>query len=184
MTIDQEQIQYVWHYTKVEYLPLIKEAGGLIPKSEAESNKIGAINGGVVSIVPMIWFSSNQNWEFSAVQLAGLRWHTWQQIAEQDCAIRFGLDARDERLLDWAATCHAVGVNRRERRLRKGQVKKQRRIGSDASKWFTSLQTIPLENLHFQMWLNGKWTAIDVERVLETITKLGLVPKNRTLILP
>ncbi|KQT42230.1 MULTISPECIES: hypothetical protein [unclassified Methylophilus] len=184
MTIDKETLKYVWHYTKAEYLPLIKESGALIPKSEAESNKIGARKGGAVSIVPMIWFSSNQNWEFSAVQLAGVRWHTWQQIAAQDCAIRFGLQACDSRLLNWEESCNAAGVNREERRLRKAHVKKQRKIGSDATKWFTSLDPIPLEDLCFQMWLDGKWTELDSDLVINRIKELGLSRRDTSFRLP
>jgi hypothetical protein len=185
MTIDEEQtFKYVWHYTKAEFLPQIKESGALLPRSEAESNKIGARNGGAVSIIPMIWFSFNQYWEYSAVQLAGVKWHTWQEIARRDCAIRFGLCITDSRLLDWEQSCNAAGVNRKERRLRKGRVKLQRKIGSDASKWFASLDPIPLEDLYFQMWLDGKWTEIDSDLVVNRMNQLGLSRRDSAFKLP
>lgn len=150
----------VWHYTRIDYLEAIEACGELRPKSESEIYKSAALLGRNVSQVPFIWFSSNQKWEPLCTQLGGglrSRNMTWQELALCQKAIRFGIASNDIRLLDWKQTCNAGGNNRDERRLREKLSKQAKKLGSDASKWFTSTQPIPLKDLHLQWWFDGCW---------------------------
>ena len=156
-----EATEFVWHYTKMEFLPSIAKYGALIPKSEADLYQAAAVRGGLVSQVPFIWFSSDQNWEPLCTQLGGgmaEKSKTWQQWAYTHNAIRFGISPLDKRLLNWEKTCKAGGANREERRLRAKLAEKAKKFGSDATKWLTSTEEIPLNNLRFQMWFDNKWT--------------------------
>lgn len=150
----------VWHYTNMNYLEAIEACGELQPRSEAEVYKSATSLGLSVSIVPFIWFSSNQKWEPLCTQLGGgmsKRQMSWQELACVRKAIRFGISSNDKRLLNWKQTCNAGGTSRQERRLRATLAKQAKKLGSDASKWFTSTQPIPLKDLHLQRWFEGCW---------------------------
>lgn len=152
--------EIVWHYTKAEFLSAIEHSGELQPKAESDSNKEGIKQGLHASIVPLIWFSSDQQWEPLCVQLsAGLNRHgmTWQKLAAEQTAIRFGIPSNDPRLLDWKASCIVSSSNRGERRLMEKLVIKGKKAGADVNKWFTSPTPIPLKDLSFQVWWGGQW---------------------------
>lgn len=154
--------QTIWHYTKMDFLGDILDSGALLPKAETETDCArAALKMGMhLSTSPLIWFSSNQYWEASCVQLsAGLNRHgmTWQDLAYEQEAIRFGILNTDSRLLDWNATCIANSANRTDRRRMDKLAIKARKAGSDASKWFTSPVPIPLDDLILQRWIRGRW---------------------------
>lgn len=152
--------EMVWHYSKLDFLDSIEASGELQPRSEAESQPHAKKSGFKVSQTPLIWFSSDQQWEALCVQTcAGLnkRGVTWQMLAEEQTAIRFGISPNDPRLLDWKATCNASYSNRKERRNMENLAIHAKKAGSDATKWFTSPVPIPLKDLRLQVWVFGSW---------------------------
>lgn len=105
----------------------------------------------------MLWFSSNQNWEPTATKLCGdalgsVVKMTFAQQVKVFGAVRFGLPARDVRLLDWKTACSFAGTPRETRRELERVGKKQ---GADSRQWFATPVQIPLSELHFQVWMEG-----------------------------
>ena len=166
----------VWHYTKTEYLPRIEETGALLPKSEAEyACTTPIIKGVYISSVPLVWFSSDQLWEHATSQLngTGYRSQSWQKIAYEMKAIRYGISINDPRLINWEKTCELAGANREERRQRKMLIPQARKAGSNPALWFSSPVPIPLEDLNFEMWLNGNWKKVDRALIRRKLYELG-----------
>ncbi len=168
----------VWHYTKVEYLPMIENTGALLPKSEAEyARNTPIVKGVYISSVPLVWFSSDQLWEHATSQLngTGYRSQNWQKIANEMKAIRYGISVNDTRLINWDKTCELAGANREERRQRKLLIPQARKAGSNPSLWFSSLVAIPLEDLDFEMWLDGCWKKVDRALIRSKLNELGML---------
>jgi hypothetical protein len=174
MTIDNKKPNnYVWHYTRACYLLPIEADGHLLPKSELEfAGKNPLLKGMYLSSVPLIWFSSDQNWEHSASQLANWRFKSWKETAFEISAMRYGISVDDSRLLNWNDTCELSGSNREERRQRKKLIPHARKTGSNPAMWFSCPDPIPLEDLCFQMWLNGEWSDVDRDEVRDNLLRL------------
>jgi hypothetical protein len=140
----------VWHYAPWAYLPAMVEFGAL-----------RGSNAGAPGEVPMLWFSANQQWEPTATKCAAnnpngtdLFVMTFKQQAERFGCIRFGLAADDSRLLNWKAACAAAGTLRDKRR---GLVRVGIKKGANPAHWFATAATIPLAELDFQVFLDGRW---------------------------
>lgn len=165
--------EIVWHYTRASYMPKIEASGALVPKSEAEfACNIPMLKGMYISSVPLIWFSSDQLWEHSTSQLAAKRYQTWQQAAYEMGAVRYGISSSDDRLLDWDKTCEISGANREERRQRKKLIPHARKAGSNPALWFSCPVSIPLDELEFEMYLDG-WTPVDRELMRDKLIEMG-----------
>lgn len=139
-------MKVVWHYAPWSYLAAIVESGAL-----------RASNAGAPGETPMLWFSANQQWEPTATKMTRdnsgkvFRMSFHQQVELAGC-IRFGLSAKDPRLLNWKAACAAAGTPRETRRALEKVGKKE---GADPEQWFATLATVLLDELDFQIWTNG-----------------------------
>lgn len=141
--------QMVWHYTASRFAGEIEEHGELQP-----TNRQGNY------LCSLLWFTAFQEWEYMTAMLGDLnvlyghKARPWQQLALEHRAVRYGLPISDPRLLDWKATCIAGGINRQDRKAREKVAKKNR---SDANKWYTTTEPIPLADLRYQVWFQGEW---------------------------
>ena len=136
----------IWHYAPWAYLPAMVESGAL-----------RGSNTGAEGEAPMLWFSANQQWEPTATKMirnsAGATVSmTFKQQVQMVGCIRFGMGADDCRLLDWKAACAFAGTPRDSRRALERVGKKK---GADPAHWFATAATIPLAELHFQVWADG-----------------------------
>ena len=136
----------VWHYAPWAYLPAMVESGIL-----------RGSNTGAAGEAPMLWFSANQQWEPTATKMirnsagAAVSMTFKQQVQMVGC-IRFGMAADDLLLLDWKDACTFAGTPGESRRALERVGKK---AGADPAHWFATAATIPLAELHFQVWLDG-----------------------------
>ena len=137
----------VWHYAPWKYLPAM-----------VESESLKTSNAGVPKEAGMLWFSANQHWEHTATKIvrdsAGNLFRlTFNQQAEQFGCIRFGMYSKDLRLLNWKNACAAAGTPSESRRMLEKVGKK---MGADPAQWFATTTSVPLTDLHFQIWI-GQW---------------------------
>lgn len=136
----------VWHYAPWAYLPAMVESGAL---RGSNVNAAGE--------KPMLWFSANQKWEPTATKMILNKNGTTVQMTfkqQQQIwgCIRFGMAADDSRLLNWHAACAFAGTPRETRRTLERVGEKKR---ADPAHWFATAATIPLAELHFQVWVDG-----------------------------
>ena len=129
-----------WHYASWGGLPEMVESGNI------RGSDVGAANEN-----PFLWFSRNQLWEPTATEL------TFQEQAERIGCIRFGIASTDPRLLNWKNACSAAGI---PTGMRQELVRDGRKKGGYPSDWYAVASNIPLDELHFQVWLNGWTTSI------------------------
>ena len=146
-----------WHYTTTTFLTKIFESGELRPTNSAE-----------LYPVPLLWFSANQKWEPMAATL-------FNRSPEHTNAMRFGLSADDERLLNWKESCLTFGGNRKYRRKVEKIAKKH---GSIPCQWCVTTESIPLAQLHFQIWRLGVWAYVN-DAVLAAWGARQIRPKHR-----
>ena len=138
----------VWHYAPWAHLSAIVESGAL-----------RGSNAGADGERPMLWFSANQQWEPTATKMAvdmqgNLAQLTFKQQSEKFGCIRFGLPASDCRLMSWKDSCAMAGTPRETRRTLE---KVGKRRGGNPSHWFAVSSEIRLNELHFQVWIDGQW---------------------------
>jgi len=138
----------VFHYAPWAYLPAMVQAGQLVPSNSGASNE-----------KPMLWFSANQQWEPTAGKASGqIAMMTFkQQLAVGGC-IRFGLPATDSRLMSWKAACTVAGTGRDERRAMERAGKKR---GADPSQWFAIAESVPLDQLLLEVFVDNAWHPAD-----------------------
>ena len=137
----------VWHYAPWARLPAIVESGVL-----------RGSNAGADGENPMLWFSANQQCEPTAIKMVRAQGKlvqlTFEQQAETLGFIRFGLPDNDYRLLNWKDSCAMAGTPRETRRTLE---KVGKRRGGNPSHWFAVSSEIRLNELHFQVWIDGQW---------------------------
>ncbi len=78
-----------------------------------------------------------------------------QQVEHVGC-IRFGMPADDPRLLNWKAACTAAGT---PRDVRRALEKVGEKMGGSSAHWFATIATVPINELSFQVWINGWFDA-------------------------
>jgi hypothetical protein len=131
---------HVWHYTQAELLPLFREAGEARPSNRGQPHKR-----------PLLWFSNNQIWEPMAASL-------FERDRQTCSALRFGLDASDERLLRWREACVIAGEAAWRTAVHEAFAKD---YGSDPVKqWFASLSPIPLAHFEVEVWRDERWGSL------------------------
>ena len=134
----------VWHYAPWAYLPSMVESGVLrVGNASAPGEK------------PLLWFSTNQKWDATAAKIVRTntgtpRFLTFKEQEKVLGCIRFGLATDDSRLLNWIDACSAAGTPRETRRQMERVGKKK---GADSAHWFATAVSIPLNELHFQVWV-------------------------------
>lgn len=143
----------VWHYTPWSYLKEICGYGELL-----------TTNTGAAHENPLLWFSANQRYEPTAIKLTsnglgGLRRTTFdEQVSKVGC-IRFGLSAKDLRLLNWDKACKTAGMTKKEKIALEARGKE---LGANPAQWFASETSIGLAELQLQVWVN-EWLDMDVD---------------------
>lgn len=138
----------VWHYAPWAYLEEISRSGALKPSNAKAENEH-----------PLLWFSANQKWEPTATKMRRSENGeaiplTFAEQAESFGCIRFGLPASDSRLLNWPDSCKAAGT---PGNLKRGMENAGRRCGANPYHWFAVSSEIRLNELHFQVWIDGQW---------------------------
>lgn len=158
----------VWHYAPWAYLSAMVESGALRGSNASAAGE-----------VPMLWFSANEQWEPTATKFirnnagAAVPMTFKQQVQMTGC-IRFGMAADDCRLLNWKAACNYAGTPRHTR-LELELVGIQ--AGADPAHWFATAETIPLKELHFQVWANG-WHDATSPQDMATVWTDRNVPQH------
>jgi len=153
----------VWHYAPWAHLPAMVESGALRGSNAAAAGEL-----------PMLWFSANQLWEPTATKMVvnhtgALVSLTFKQQAERFGCIRFGLAADDPRLLNWKDACTAASTPLETRQVLEKVGKKK---GGNPAHWFGTDATIPLTELHFQVWNEGWHDATSPQDMAEAWTKV------------
>lgn len=138
-----------WHYTNGSRLDAIIASGKLKP-GEALLAK---------GERPMLWFSTHHKWEPTTTMMVrecgALRGLTFKELSARIGCVRFGLPATDSRLLDWGTACALAGTPD-EVRARLEHVGRMK--GANPAQWFASADAVPLADLRFERYLNGRWT--------------------------
>ena len=152
----------LWHYTAWEHLAAICESGAL-----------KRTNVGAEGEAPMLWFSSQQQWEPTATKLVvdsarRVQRLTFQQQVELFGCVRFGLASDDSRILDWKAACALAGT---PGKLKRKMEAYGQSVGANPAHWFATAVDVPLPGARFQVWL-GQWHDADA-------TEMAVVWKNR-----
>nr|WP_145545243.1 hypothetical protein [Variovorax boronicumulans] len=143
---------FFFHYAPGAYLEQIVESGEL-----RASNA-----GGNPDEPPAVWFSARQTFEPTALKPllrpdGTVQTLSFQQLAKDYGAMRFGLPASDSRLLNWKDACAAIGIQRDERRAMERKGQKQ---GGDPAHWFAILGPVALDELTLEIWMDGEWVAV------------------------
>jgi hypothetical protein len=149
----QPDERIVHHYAPCIYIPSIFESGCLIPS-----------NAGAPDETPLLWFSSNQNWEATASKMVSdgcgnLRTLTFaEQLAEFGCC-RFSMLASKYPLMTWREACSFVGTSKD---VRRSMEEVTRRLYAKPSEWFATPDAISVAELEFSIHLEGSWQRTDL----------------------
>ena len=143
-------IDSVFHYAPWLYLEMIV-AGGFLKASSA---------GGAPHETPMVWFSSNQQWEPTATKMSrpGVKATIGSaafknQLANVGC-VRFRFPRDDARLLQWREACKAAGISSTTRKLLEAS---GRRVGAEPEAWKAVAANVPLADLQLEIFGGNGW---------------------------
>ena len=141
-----------WHYTIGAKVPPIAESGFLKGADEYVTSPEK----------PIVWFSSNQDYELTSRK--GVKRNgeiitlSKEETAQFGGLVRFGYPS--ERLIKWPEVGKRAHMNAFMRNI---LMKEARRQGADPSEWYGSLVPIPLEGLTFQILRDNQWVDPDDE---------------------
>lgn len=155
----ENETGYVWHYTVGTPLVAIARSGRLMPAA-ARAPEPRSGDG-------ILWFSRNQQWDPSATRDQGLSQarHTLSQAAlhARFGLYRFGLPARDIRLLPWPTVTRVADIDVPEAMT---MVASGLRCGAAPTDWVGTLSPVPLSELCFEKWTGGAWVAADLNELV------------------
>lgn len=141
----------LFHYAPCSRLTDIVNSGHLRPS-----------NVGAPSEKPLLWFSTNQQWEPTATKVLntpnGLKALSFQEQACQFGCIRFGNDEANMRLMPWKQACDSGGIRRDARRA---MVLYGHKRGAKPDQWFAVRTTVPLADLTFEIWSCSRWNRAE-----------------------
>jgi hypothetical protein len=144
-----------WHYTIGQKAKLILESGELKPATTF-------IEAGEK---PILWFSTNQDWEQTANKMLTLPDGTLRQLTMEETGamggglFRFGMPS--ENLIKWPRL--AREANMRGKIQRSLEVVGLRQ-GADFREWCGSLEPVSIAFLFFQTMTDSGWLEIDPEQ--------------------
>ncbi|MDO8862307.1 hypothetical protein Q6D67_11395 [Haliea sp. E1-2-M8] len=146
-------MNYFYHYTTGEKLPLILEAGYLKPSAA----------GGSPGEQPLLWLSRARDYEPTALkllQLPGGRARLLSQVEQREVVgnVRFRLKADTVDLLPWRDACRAAGICRRERQHMERAGKAE---GAKHTNWFAVAKTMPVTMFDIEVETVHGWEAMD-----------------------
>ncbi len=152
----------VWHYTPWSYLPKIVDSGHLRPA-----------NAGAPTERPLLWFSSRKDFEPTALKAFQSNDGRPQQLTFEEQVslvgcVRFGLPQGDTRLMPWVVACKEGGISITQKRVME---KRGKQIKSSSGNWFATSISVPLEEMEFHVFINGKWMPADDLRGMADVGK-------------
>lgn len=142
------------HYAPCIYLPSIIETGTLFTS-----------NAGAPDEAPLLWFSSNQQWEQTATKIAGdaygtnLRLLTFAEQWRMMGCCRFSIPAKAKRFMHWNDACQAAGMRRNKKRKMESS---GRDLGADPAEWFALAESLGIDELEFSVFSGTNWKSADL----------------------
>ncbi|AJY50637.1 hypothetical protein [Halomonas sp. KO116] len=143
-------MKQVYHYTnQTQKLPLILEAGHLLPRADQEGEQ------------PLLWFSAHPFWEPTATKsrwMGGfLQQLTFAEYRNSVGCVRFALPADDTRLMPWRAASKFAGIPKRH-------VYAMEEVGSEQGvnpkQWFAVPSAVPLTEVRIEVLSGDKWEVV------------------------
>lgn len=117
---------------------------------------------------PVLWFSSNQDWENTTRKSIGFVSEQGQYTKylldkkEQHkklTLVRFGLSFKDHRVNDWNTTCKKAKT---PLMMKYGLEHTGIEMGGNPRQWYGVLCDLSVEELTFQVWDGNEWVDKDI----------------------
>jgi hypothetical protein len=140
----------VWHYTVVERLNVILADGVLRPVA------MGALKG----VKPVVWFTSNQDWEPTANRLWQSPTGSWTRLGKDQTIVLFGGLARigvapATAPLDWKGYKEHSGIPPKAANTIYNEAVS---VGARPGQWSATFDSVPREKwLAVEVWQDEQW---------------------------
>lgn len=155
----------MYHYTVFPTLPAIRQSGQLLPSVS---------NAGLRGL---LWFSMASPWEPSAGRNIksgnAIRAMEFKEQREKLGCARFKLTMPPLQLYGWDLIPTIAGMSRE---LTSAVERVAAELGSDPRNWRATPHAIDVSNTSLEIWLNGHWGSISLDRAAAIVAPA--VPRN------